>query len=340
MLTKRITWGIILTLFASIIQACGGASTPPPELDRPIKVFIQPFLTFAPFFIAEQEGYFADQGLEVEFVRLENPQNGLALFVAGDLDVYGSLAEIGLFNSINQGANLRIVAEKGTLISEECISQGAVGSTELLTSDVLNDPTLLAGRTIATRPGSVAAFFIDKYLEPFGLSLADMTVISMPVPAMAEAMEESGLDLATVAEPWITRMNASVGAEMVIPGKDVMPNFTIGVTVFGPVLLEEYPETGIKFLTAYMQAVHQYNEGKTERNIEIISEGTGIDAETLRVACWSPFRDDGMIDFDGIEEFQQWGAAGGFLDVVIAKNHYWEPSLLEAAKQAIEEISE
>ena len=116
-----------------------------------------------------------------------------------------------------------------------------------------------------------------------------------------------------------------------------MPNFSIGVTVFGPLLLEEYPEAGERFLAAYMQAIHQYNEGKTDRNIEIMAEGTGVDVATLQAACWSPFRNDGLIDIDGIDEFQQWAVDGGFLESVVPSDQYWEPSFLEAAIEIIEE---
>lgn len=40
--------------------------------EPPIRIVVTPFLNYAPFFIAQEEGYFAEQGLAVEMVRLTN----------------------------------------------------------------------------------------------------------------------------------------------------------------------------------------------------------------------------------------------------------------------------
>ncbi len=84
-------------LIALLIAACAPAGE---ELGRPeplaLKVGILPYISFAPFFIAEEEGYFAEQGLQVELVRPGNVSEALAALVQGDLDVAGEPSTVAI----------------------------------------------------------------------------------------------------------------------------------------------------------------------------------------------------------------------------------------------------
>ncbi len=51
-----------------------------------VKVAVYPFITYAPFFIAEDEGFFREQGVKVEISRL-GYMEATAAVVRGELDV-------------------------------------------------------------------------------------------------------------------------------------------------------------------------------------------------------------------------------------------------------------
>ena len=57
----------VLLVLVLLLQSCGlpGAEQPTPEPVK-LKVGIMPFLGFVPFFIAEEEGYYAEQALSRE----------------------------------------------------------------------------------------------------------------------------------------------------------------------------------------------------------------------------------------------------------------------------------
>lgn len=65
---------IVLTILLLGLQACGN-SEPFPDLDEPIKikVSLRNNLSYAPLIIAKEEGFFAELGLDVEFVAAPPP---------------------------------------------------------------------------------------------------------------------------------------------------------------------------------------------------------------------------------------------------------------------------
>jgi hypothetical protein len=81
--------------------------------------------------------------------------------------------------------------------------------------------------------------------------------------------------------------------------------------------------------------VRQYNEGKTERNLEIMAEFSGLDEEFLKAACWFYIYDDGHVNVQSILDFQHWAVGKGYLDSVVPEEQFYDPSFIEYANQVL-----
>ena len=88
-------------------------------------------------------------------------------------------------------------------------------------------------------------------------------------------------------------------------------------------------------MVAYLKAVRQLNEGKTERNLEIMAEFSGLDEDFLREACWYDFQDDGSVNAQSILDFQQWAVDKEYLDTVVPEDQFYDPSFIEYADQEL-----
>src|SRR5262245_41765690 len=87
----------LVIFFALVVGACAPATpaaqptaAPPPTLSsQPVslKVVILPFISFAPYWIAQDDGYFKEQGLDVELVDMTNQQDTLPAMLGGQVDV-------------------------------------------------------------------------------------------------------------------------------------------------------------------------------------------------------------------------------------------------------------
>jgi NitT/TauT family transport system substrate-binding protein len=88
-------------------------------------------------------------------------------------------------------------------------------------------------------------------------------------------------------------------------------------------------------MDAYLRGVRQYNEGKTPRNLDLLSRTTGLDREGLERACWIPMRDDGRIDVAGVGALQSWAVERGTLLRQLREDEFWEPRFVEEASDRL-----
>jgi NitT/TauT family transport system substrate-binding protein len=253
----------------------------------------------------------------------------------GDVDAWGGLTAIGALNAIQRGALIRFVAARGEYDPQGCFYNGLVVRKALLDAGELNTPAQLKGRNIAWYKTSPEEFFLEKVLTKAGLTLDDVTKITIPPPADLGAMTKGTLDATVGGEPWVSRMiNAGVGTPW-IPIQDYLPGFQNGTFMYGPNLLEKNPDAGIRLMVAYLKGLRQYNQGKTERNLEIIANFTKLDKEFLKKACWAYVPVDGRIKFESLDQFQRWAVTKGYIDSPLTENLLWEPSFIEKAHKIL-----
>lgn len=328
-------------LIALLFAACAppGVEQRQPE-PVTLKVVVEPYLSFAPFFIAEEEGYFAEQGLQIEFVRMDRVDKAVPALAQGELDVAGGRIAPSHLNAIARGAHIKVVADKGYISSKGCTYTTMMVRRALIEDGELESPAQLRGRRIATDPGTFSSYYLDTLLNAAGLTLDDVEILDIPVPTRGEALAKGSVDGVSVAEPWVTRIAQAGQGVIWMPAQQVIPNFQWAFVLFCPTLLEEKPEVGRRFMVAYLKAVRQYNQGKTERNLEILAEHTGLDRELLMQACWPPIHDDGQINVESILDFQAWAVGKGYLDGVVTEEQLWDPSFVEYANQVLNTSSQ
>jgi NitT/TauT family transport system substrate-binding protein len=296
-----------------------------------LKVLLLPYLSFAPFFIAEEEGFFAEQGLEIEFVRMSEGTGALPLVIQGDLDVGTGTIGINLLNAITRGGLVKIVADKGHIEPEGCPVNGILVRREIVES--AGDASLsdrLRGKRISLNPISTDGYYVAKGLKMIGLSLDEVQTRDLLIPPMrAKAIESGAIDIVHASEPWITRILKMGNATLLMSAKDIVPHFQYAVIIYGPTLLKDNRSAGRGFMLAYLKAVRQYNQGKTARNLEILAKHTGVELELLKEVCWPAIRNSGQINAESVIDFQNWGRQKGFLDKVVDIDQFWDPSFIK-----------
>jgi len=300
----------------------------------PLKLVTFPFLSFAPIYIAEKEGYFAEQGLQIEYVKMKEAVAFQAL-ARGDVDAWGGLTAIGALNAIQRGAQMRFVAARGEYEPNGCFYNGLIVRKALVDAGKLNTPAQLKGLNVAWYQASPEEYFLEKVLKKGGLTLDDVTKISIPPSADLGAMSKGSLDATVGGEPWISRMiKAGVGTPW-IPTQDYIPGFQNGTFMYGPNLLIKNPDAGVRLMAAYLKGLRRYNQGKTARNVEITANFTKLDKELLQNACWAYVPEDGRIKFQSLDEFQKWAVTKGYMDRPLTKDLLWEPSFVEQAHEML-----
>jgi len=331
----RRTFYVLLAVNLTLLTyACASPPVVPSEQEPVhLKVTSQPYLSFAPFYIAQAEGYFAEEGLEVEFVELGG-EEATPLLIQGKLDVIVGIGAYYL-NAIARGAEIKVVADKGHVGTTGCSPSALVVRRELFETGEVDSVAELEGRTMVLRSASMEEYFLDKLLDTVGLTVDDLELTYMPDVATVEAMAQGTIDLCMAGEPWTTRHVQTGNAVLLMPYNELVPGEQQGAVVYGPSLLEANPDAGRRFMVAYLRGVRQYNEGKTERNLEIMAEFSGLDEEFLQTACWFYIYDDGHVNVQSLLDFQEWAVEKGYLDSVVPPDQFYDPSFIEYANQVL-----
>jgi len=361
---------MLIFVLGLVLQGCGGAPAAAPQAQQPslaatsapssglsdsaaaatstsgasasagsaetttVKVAILPFISFAPFLIAQEEGFFKEQGLNVEFVRFTTQNELIPALTAGQIDVAAGLLSAGLFNTIVKGGAIKIVADKGYIDPAGCANIALVARKDLATAGGAMTGDQLRNLKVAHVRGSWLDYYATKVLATVGLTLDDLQVITLPSPSVPEAMNTKQIDLVLNNEPWITRLLQNGHVAILTPVQQLLPDSQSAVTLYGPGLLKN-PDAGNRFMVAYLKAVRQYNAGKTDRNIAILAKEIKLDPALLKAMCWPTLRDDGSINTASVQDFQSWSIAGKLIDEPVPEATYWDGSFIAYANKQL-----
>ena len=299
-----------------------------------MRVVRLPYLSFAPLYIGEAEGYFSEQNLEIEFVELRRSAEALAALARGQLEVSAGVLSAALLSAISQGARIRIVADKGCILSSDCVNSALVVRPEVVGK--LDTPDGLKQLRFCTTNNTTMTRYLEVLLHRMGLSPDDVEIVQLPRTYQTAALKNGAIDVASATEPWLTQLKEEGIAVQWLSCQDLIPEIQIGVITYGPTLLDENRDVGQRFMSAYLKAVRCYNEGKTERNLSILAKSTGVDAELLRKACWLRINETGDILLDSVVEFQDWALKNHTLDRPVPVEQFWDPSFAEFANQSLD----
>lgn len=322
---------LALVVLAFVVLSCrkeAPAPAPQPKLTK-VTMNLNPVMTYAPLMIAMDEGYFANEGIEIEVAKLDS-NSAVAAAAAGKLDVLNSGVRSGIFNTIARGAVLRVVADKGHT-SQVCSADAFVAPIAMA-DRIAKNGGKLKGERIAVLRGGLSEFLTARLVESRGATMQDVTLIQLPAgtPATSRDMTDA---VRMTTEPNLSGIMHDGWAKVVATAQDVAPNHQFALLVFGKRLLQDDPALGRRFMRAYLRGVHTYNQGKTDRNVAIVARHTKLPDEIIRRACWVAVNDDAHIDPNAVQPFLDWAVANKMLDRSMKFEEWWNPAFLDAARQ-------
>lgn len=299
-----------------------------------VNMILQPYLGVGPIFIAMEEGFFEDEGLVIVPIEIRTSRDTATALASGQADVAATDISVTYFNIIAQNPALKIVTEKGFANPDStCAYQGLVTLADVPDYTPGMDLSFFKGKTLDIIPGNQHHFLFDLLLEGQNFTTQDMTLTTIDPAIRIESMRSGQLYGISTVEPLITRYLAEGDTKLWIGMNDVLPNATVSTIMFGELFTQKNPEAGIRWMRAYLRAVEQYNQGLTDRNVEIFAKYTKLDPELIKKACPSDLRPSGEIDSESIMAYQEWAVKNNFMNAVVPLETLWDGRFLEAAKE-------
>jgi NitT/TauT family transport system substrate-binding protein len=235
----------LLTTIAPLLPARAAAA---------ISVGITNSISDAPLFIAQDRGFFNDQGLDVQFVPFATPDDTIAPLAAGQIDAAIGVPSAALYNAIGNGGTMKIVADMGT-------TTPGYGYNLLVVRKALSDSGKvkrihdLQGLTVAdAAAGSPSTSTLNEALKSDELTLADVKNVKLSYADMEAALKAGTIDAALMPDPEVSDAIDKGYAVRLAVGDDFYVNQELVVLVYGGTFIKT-PDPARKFMLAYLKGV-------------------------------------------------------------------------------------
>jgi NitT/TauT family transport system substrate-binding protein len=271
--------------------------------------------------IAQAEGFFRNEGVEVEFLPTMRTEESLVALATGDIDVRGGPILAGFLSAVAQGAKIRITAGQGYLARNGCTYYGIVLRPGL---DTAGTPRI---KRMRVSQDGTSRYMSSRMLSKHNVNMNAIETNRLPESMVAMSLQTGAIDAVATSEPVLSRL-ARIGT-LWLSAQDALPDFQWGVLAFSERLLRDR-DTGIRFLRGYSRGVARFQEGKTARNVAIIAKATGESPEIIRAACWPTFRLDSRINWESIAEFQAWANVEGLMERTVSRDQVWDSTFVTA----------
>jgi NitT/TauT family transport system substrate-binding protein len=221
---------------------------------------------YLPLWLAQDAGYFREQGLDVELTQVAGGPALLAAMRSGELDIVfsgGGHLVVGYL----QGLETYIFGSSGNAFEGSLMSRPEIRSVEDLRGKMVG----------VTRPNSVSDQTARKGLQRVGIQPdVDVTIISTGGNAESQAALENGLTQAASVNAPFTYQLGKRGFYEVLKISEMKIPFVTGAIGSTRTVLDTRPELADGFLRAVAQGVRRI-QTDTDFSARVLGKYTQMD---------------------------------------------------------------
>lgn len=219
------------------------------------------------FYIAQEKGFFAENGLNVDINIIDDESTFASLMQSNAIDALGHVIDREVINY-----------SKG--VPEKCIMayDQSSGGDGIIASEDIKSIEDLKGKTVAVNESATSYFYFLTMLEDAGVSEDEVTIKDMDADSAGTSFVNGNVDAAVTWEPWLSNASEREGGHLLYSSADY-PNTIVDEVTVTDSFLEAHPEAGAGFVKAWNEAVAWYRDGNEEEGNEIMAKGLGIDID-------------------------------------------------------------
>jgi len=253
----------IIPLF--LFSGCGQKKI---EDKKPIKIAINVWPGYATAFLAQEKGFFKQNGVEVELILKKSTPESLQLYIEGKVDgCFDVLPDVIMLSS--QGIEAKVVS---------IIDYSETGDV-IIASAGINSLSDLRGKIISyERTNSFSHFFVLSLLQKEGFSETDFKFADVNAHDVLSALKKGEIDAGHTWEP-TTSESIKEGYKVLAKAGDI-PGVIIDVLIFNPTIIQERPRQ-IRAIIKSLFEARDYLKGHPEESIKIMAEKEGMSVEEM-----------------------------------------------------------
>lgn len=215
-------------------------------------------------FIADERGYFREQGLEVELQGHPTGKAALEALYRGEAE-FALAGDTPLVFNILAGQKLEIL---GTVYRPNG------GIAVVARKDQAATPAALKGKRLGVTLVSSGQFVADTFLLAQGVDAAAVTMVDLKQTDALAALQDGRIAAASLWQPYLADAQEALGANGVTFSTSGLYTFRLSLVSRDGYAGRNAP-TVRKVLTALQQAA-RFNSEQPEQTLDLLSKRTGI----------------------------------------------------------------
>ena len=242
---------------------------------EPVTVAYSPFESTALFWIAEDQGFFKNNGLNVIPQKYDSGAAALDGVVNSEADIALGISEFPLVRKAFENVPVRAIGsiDKGDFIY--LVARRDHGIVNV--SD-------LKGKRIGTAKGTVAEFYLGRFLMLHGMTLRDITLVDVKTPAgWVDDVAKGDIDAIATAQPYANSARDQLG-DNAVSWSVHSSQPVAGLIISTDQWLSTHPEQAERFLRSLAEAEEYVHTHPTEARA-IVQKWLGFD-DSYMATVW------------------------------------------------------
>ncbi len=322
----KLTRFTLSAALATGVFSAGMLSSGAAQAAEKITIAALTFVSSSPLFIAQEKGYYADEGLEVEFKFFRAAQPVAVAIASGDAD-FGVTAFTGGFYNLAAKGALKVIGAQSR--EEPGYDFSAYLASNKAYDAGFTSVDKFPGRSFGmTQTGSSFHYMIGQLADKRGFDLKEINLKPLQsVPAMIGALKSGQID-SMIIPAHIAKGLDKAGAAKIIGWVHQETPYQLGGLFTSAKNITDRREIVEKFVRAYQRAAGDYHEGmntldgsgnrqfgaKADELIPMINKYVGPKPTPAKTKAGAPFIDPkGRLDVGDIYKQVAWYQSRGMV---------------------------
>lgn len=266
--TKLLISSVILAII--IIGAILIFTPSKTQKQEPLKIGVIIYPGFAPFFVADEKGFFEKEGVNAEVITINDLNQAVPALASNQVQILFNSADFATF-----------VSSTGIDIKEIFASDIGYGSDGLLVKNDINSIKDLTGKTVYLSMGTPSHFLLRFLQKEAGLSTTDITIVQMEPDQVGAAFVAGQIDYGMSWEPWLSKASERKDGKILFSSRD-KPGIITDTFVVRTDVLQSRNDDVKAVVKAWFDAIEFIKTNPEEAN-EIMAKNLGLSVEDFEV---------------------------------------------------------
>ena len=230
-----------------------------------LRLAISPWLGFEFLYLAEEKGFFDEEGVNVRIVEYSSLSDTRVAFESGHVNVMACTL-IEVLQARDHGRPSQIVL----------VTDYSKGADVILARTNLASMAELKGRRVGLELGSLGTFMLARALQRAGLDLSDVETVSCLPDRMQSALAENRVDAVVTLPPVSIILEAGGQVRRVFSSVEI-PGDVVDVLAVDEPTLRQNPELALRLARVFQRTL-DYTRAHPEDAYKIMAQREGLSA--------------------------------------------------------------